>query len=77
VPQFERDEFDQVIRNPDGSPKLQMIKPRPVTAPTPSIPDNFDPEFEAEYRAIRERSKAEREFADKKPKPETIAAVLA
>lgn len=76
VPQFERDEFDQVIRDETGAPKYK-VKTSAVTAPTTKLSPNFDPEYETEYKAAAERARAEREHKAKHPKAEIIAKMAA
>lgn len=76
IPELERDELGQIIRDAEGNPKEKLRVSHSYIS-VPRIHPAYTPAMDEELRILYERSKAEREYAAKKPKPETIAAIAA
>jgi hypothetical protein len=76
IPELERDELGQIIRDADGNPK-EKVRVSHSYISVPRIHPSWTPEMEDELRVLYERSKAEREYAQFKKKPEILAEVAA
>jgi len=72
IPELERDELGQVVKDAEGNPKEKLRMSHSYIS-VPRIHPAWVPEMEPELRVLYERSQAEREFAEKHKKPETIA----
>jgi hypothetical protein len=72
VPELERDELGQIIRDEQGRPKEKVtISHRYIHVPR--VHPSWVPEMDEELKILHERSRAEREYAEKKKKPEILA----
>lgn len=76
LPELERDELGQLIRDENGDPK-PVLRVSHSYIQVPVVHPGYNPDMEDEYKILYERSKAERDFEQKHKKPETIAEVLA
>lgn len=76
LPELERDELGQLVRDEQGNPK-PVLRMSHSYIQVPVVHPGYNPEMEEEYKILYERSKAERDFEQKHKKPETIAEVLA
>src|SRR5271157_4894532 len=68
IPELERDELGQIIRYAEGNPKEKLRISHSYIS-VPRIHPNYTPEMEPELQVLYERSKAEREYAEKNKKP--------
>ena len=76
IPELERDELGQIIRDEQGNPKEKLRISHSYIS-VPRIHPAYTPAMDEELRILYERSKAEREFAERKKQPEVLAAKLA
>jgi hypothetical protein len=76
IPELERDELGQVILDEQGRPKEKMRLSHSYIQ-VPRIHPAWSPEMEEELKILYERSKAERDYALKKKKPEIPMEIAA
>lgn len=76
IPELERDDLGQLIRDEQGNPK-EKLRVSHSYIQVPRVHPAWNPDLEDELRVLYERSKAEREYANRNKKPKLIAELAA
>ena len=77
IPELERDEIGQVIRDPTTGEPVQKTTISHSYISVPRLHPAWSPEMEEELKILYERSKAERDFANRNKQPKILAEVAA